>query len=209
MKKKKKKVKCGSTSVARLYLFEHDEGHGGQRGEEDGDDDHDDAHRDALVQAGESRDPPAEDQKKTFSTGDGETLTRICSMWSRSSSSPGAPAGDADALDHVDAELADVDEEEEEEAEGAVAPAEKEKKKRHQQQGGGPAPPGRVRAVPEGAVERPEPAHVGARREEQEPEDGQTKVHAAVDVHEEPGQAGHQVGQQRACVDYTEENRSE
>lgn len=50
----------------RLYLFEHDEGHGGQRGEEDGDHDHDDAHRDAPVQAGESRDPPAGDGKKTF-----------------------------------------------------------------------------------------------------------------------------------------------
>lgn len=54
----------------------------------------------------------------------------MCWMWSRSGCSPGAPAGDADGLDHVDAELADVDEEEEEEAEGAVAPAEKEEKEK-------------------------------------------------------------------------------
>lgn len=37
--------------------------------------------------------------------------------------SPGAPAGDAHALDDVDAELTDVHEEEHKEAEGAVAPA--------------------------------------------------------------------------------------
>lgn len=76
-----------------------------------------------------------------------------------------------------------------------------EKKTGSQQQRGGPAPPGRVRAVPEGSVQRPVPADEGARREEQEPEDGQTKVHAAGHVHEEPGQAAHQVSQQRACVD--------
>lgn len=37
--------------------------------------------------------------------------------------SPGAPAGDAHALNDVDAKLTDVDEEEDEEAEGAVTPA--------------------------------------------------------------------------------------
>lgn len=48
-------------------------------------------------------------------------------MWhaclSRLVLSPGAPAGDAHALDDVDAKLTDVDEEEDKEAEGAVAPA--------------------------------------------------------------------------------------
>lgn len=43
--------------------------------------------------------------------------------FSRSISSPGAPASDANALDDIDAKLTDVDEEEDEEAEGAVTPA--------------------------------------------------------------------------------------
>ena len=41
--------------------------------------------------------------------------------------SPGAPPGDADTLQDVDAELTDVHEEESEEPEGAVTPAGREK----------------------------------------------------------------------------------
>ena len=50
---------------------------------------------------------------------------------------------------------------------------------------------------PEGSVERSVPADEGTRREEQEPEDGQTEVHPTGRVHSEPGQAAHHVGQQR------------
>lgn len=122
-------------------------------------------------------------------------------------SSPGAPVGDAHALDDVDAKLADVDEEEDKEAEGAVAPA--------QGEGGEKADAvsrrltlklfsrARRRAghvSPERSVEWPVPADERARREEQEPEDGEAEVHAPAGVHAEPGQAAHQVGQQRPSV---------
>lgn len=54
--------------------------------------------------------------------------TRECT-WPTPSRSPGAPAGDANTLDHVDAELTDVHKEEEEEPEGAVTPAHREEEK--------------------------------------------------------------------------------
>lgn len=51
-----------------LYLFEHEQGHGGQRGEEDSNDDHNDAHWGAFIQAAQSRDPPTVDGNLRFST---------------------------------------------------------------------------------------------------------------------------------------------
>lgn len=49
---------------SRLYLLEHDQGHGSQRGEENGNNDHDDAHWDAFIEAGQSRDPPTMDENQ-------------------------------------------------------------------------------------------------------------------------------------------------
>lgn len=60
-----------SNACGWSYLFEHDQGHGGQRGEENGNNDHDDAHGGAFIQAGHSRDPPTTDEKRTFNTADG------------------------------------------------------------------------------------------------------------------------------------------
>lgn len=59
-------------------------------------------------------------------------MLHVC--FSRSDSSPGAPTGDANALDDVDAKLTDVDEEEDKEAEGAVAPAREEGRRRRRNQ---------------------------------------------------------------------------
>lgn len=58
------------------------------------------------------------------------------------------------------------------------------------------------RSSPESSVEWPVPADQGARCEDQEPEDGQAEVHAPSRVHAEPGQAAHQVGQQRPSVNW-------
>lgn len=55
---------------------------------------------------------------------------------------------------------------------------------------------------PESSVERPVPADEGTWREEQEPEDGEAEVHTPTGVHTEPGQAAHQVGQQRPSVNW-------
>lgn len=130
-------------------------------------------------------------------------------------SSPGAPAGDAHALDDVDAKLTDVDEEEDKEAEGAVTPA--------QGEGVGETdvvsdPSSQIvlwsseeggtcgGVSPERSVEWPVPADERARREEQEPEDGEAEVYPATAVHAEPGQAAHQVGQQRPSVNWEGED---
>lgn len=53
------------------------------------------------------------------------------------------------------------------------------------------------RALPERSVDRSVPADVRARREEQQPEDGQAEVHPARRVHAEPGHAAHHVREQR------------
>lgn len=72
----------------------------------------------------------------------------------------------------------------------SLLPAETKKQAGEQQRGGG-STVRCVRGVPERSIKRPVPADVGTRREEHEPEDGQTEVHATGDVHEEPGHAAH------------------
>lgn len=81
-----------------------------------------------------------------------------------------APAGDAHSLDDEDDNLTEEDEEEEEEAEGAVGS--------------------------EGLVDRSEPAEEGTGREQQEPEQSQTKVHSVQRVCGEQGQSRENVQEQ-------------
>ena len=60
--------------------------------------------------------------------------------------------------------------------------------------------------LPERPIERSVPADEGAGSEEQEPQHGQAKVHAARRVHEEPEKTAKHVHKQRPCVDCVENN---
>lgn len=122
-------------------------------------------------------------------------------------SSPGAPPRDADTLQDVDAKLTDVHEEEHEEPEGAVTPAERENKQDMNNSEGVYYVniSGKWKCscrLPECSVKRSVPADERTRCEEQEPEDGQAEVNATTWVHTEPGQAAHQVRQQRPRVNW-------
>lgn len=136
-------------TVHRVDLFEHDEGHDSQRGKQSGDENHYDAHWDAPIQASQSRDPPT-----------------------------GAPTGDADTLEDVDAKLTDVHEEENKKPERTV--------------------------TPESSIKWSVPTDERAGCEEQEPEDGQAEVHPASRIHAEPGEAADHVGQQRPSMKHPE-----
>lgn len=58
-------------------------------------------------------------------------------------------------------------------------------------------------SVPEGLVDGPVPADKGHRGEEDEPEDGQTKVDSICSTCSEIGQAGQDVEEQRGAVDWS------
>lgn len=122
---KSKQCRRAWASLALTYLFEHDEGAHGQSGEEGCDQQHDDAHRDAGVETDEGQDPA------TGGGGKNSKPNSHCESVSLHNGTckdgagkkrhkkepPCSPAGDADGLQDVNAELADVDEEKDEEAE--------------------------------------------------------------------------------------------
>lgn len=124
-------------SLALTYLFEHDEGAHRQSGEQGRDQQHDDAHWDAGVETNEGQDPATGGGgKKSISNGHRKSISTHNSNMLRCSGknrhkkeSPCSPASDADGLQDVDAELADVDEEKDKEAERTVAPVVEKKKK--------------------------------------------------------------------------------
>lgn len=113
---------------------------------------------------------------------------------------PVAPGGDAHGLDDEDDHLAEEDEKEEEEADGAVGP-ETEDQEIKSEVFPFDAPDGFGAAFSlEGLVDGPVPAEEGAGAEEDEPKDGQAKVHTLTGIFDEVGQTGQKVDEQRHTV---------
>lgn len=126
--------------------------------------------------------------------------------------SPGAPTSDANTLEKVDAKLTEVHKEEHKEPEWAVTPADREEKPKvwtTQWWSALFAHPRWMHScrLPECSIKWSVPADEWTRCEEDEPEDGQAKVHPTCCVHTEPGHAAHHVGKQRSCMNYIMSNR--